>query len=376
MKVLVWSVIIFIFICAGIVIDRYLTDMTSKEGFVSAAVSSDGATLEERVMTLYESVLQRQPSSKEMIDATRNLNNGTWTDAGLRQRLIDSDEYQRMIKLQSNALAPELQKMVADRALIQRISVIYSEERKGAPVPEHMILPLKDVYVMLDYNEYSFRAFLRNEKLTYFEQDVKGGLATLEKETLQAYIEKEMGSLLSFAEKGQELAKQEAAQNAAAAAAAAAATTQTGEGAAPTGASTNDNVCRTVGDKDGDLSPTIDDIMQRSNKVFNKDELAKMLDAQQTETYQIPTKLHYGQMALRPDMSWSVPQQHPPVCTSLGQKSLTQPVMTNSKLLLGTSLEDLDASAPLMPPFEYKEYVPVQVQQPSPSSADATRPSS
>lgn len=351
MKVLMWSVIIFIFIFTGVFLDRTLaaSGWPLRESFASY---QDGSTLEDRVMTLYNTVLKRQPSSKEMIDATRNLTNGTWTESGLRQRLIDSEEYQRMIKLQSNELAPELQKMVADRATIQRISMIYQEERKTT-IPPSLVLPLKDVYIMLDYNEYAFRAFLRHNKIEYFEQDVQSGASSLDKETLQAYIEKEMGPVDTFVKEGEKLA-QVAAEEAAKA-------TSASPSSTVAGASMEDKVCRTIHDKDSDMTPAVNDILARSEKVFSKDEAAKMLDQQAIETYQIPTKLHYGQMVLRPDMSWTVPHQHPPVCTSLGQKSLTQPVMTNSKLLLGTPLEDVDA-APLMPSFEYKEFVPVQVQ--------------
>lgn len=342
---------IAVFVFAGVLIDRSFGGMSSveKEHFLS----SDGSTMEEHVIALYETILQRQPSSKEMIDATRNLYNGTWTEVGLRQRLIHSDEYQRMIKLQSNDLAPELQKMIADRALVQRISVLYKEERKET-IPEHMVLPLKDVYVMLEYNEYAFRAFLRNKKFKYLEEDVKSGSSSLDKETLKAYIEKEMGSLDTFVAEGEKIAKAEAEK--------AAATTASAGTPGVAGASAKEKVCRTVNDKDSDMTPMVNDIVSRSQRVFNKDELAKMLDKQQNETYNIPVKLHYGQMVLRPDMSWSVPQERPPVCTSLGQKQLTQPVMTDSKLLLGTPLEDVDSEGPLMPPFEYKEFVPVQVQ--------------
>lgn len=314
-------------------------------------------SIEEQVISLYDTVLQRQPSSKELVQATRNLYEGSWTIDGVRQRLIDSEEYQRLVKVQTNGLAPELQKMVSDRALIQRIGTIYLEEFKRN-VPTHMVLPLKDVYVLLDYNEYSFRAFLRADKYKYFEDDVKSGGMTVDKEAVTTLIEKHMGSIEKVNEAGKVIAKQAAAAAAAAAPAAAAPSLQ--------GATATEKIVRTVHDKDSDMSPMVDAIVKRCSQVFDKDRVAAMLEKQHDETYNVPIRLHYGQMVLRPDMSWSVPQQSPPVCTTLGNKILTQPVMTNSKLLLGTELDEAASDTSvgsIMPSFEYKEYVPLNLQQ-------------
>lgn len=334
-------------------------------------MNANGATVEEQIMDIYNQVLQRQPSAQEMLDASRNLTNGTWTESGLKQRLLDSDEYQRLIKLQSNQLAPELDKMVADRALIQRLRVLYAEERKIA-LPEDMVLPLKDVYVALDYNEYAFRAFLRSKSYTYFESDTKNG-KDMDKKDLVTLIDKHMGGIEKINEQGKVIAEQKAKE-------AQSGNTQNGSnaqggasgsgnpygnnaGGGVVGASTSDKVQRTVMDRDSDMTPMVDDIMNRSNKVFNKDEVAKMLETQYNETYNIPVQQHYGDMVLRPEMSWTVPQRPPPVCTTLGQKPLTQPVMTNSKLLLGTPLNESEQEVgSMMPSFQYKEYVNVHVK--------------
>lgn len=364
MKPLVWALLILAFIGAGVWLDRVLSQPLTREEFATV-----GMTLEERVIDIYENVLQRQPSATEMIDATRNLSDGTWTESGLKQRLIDSEEYERFIKLQSNNLAPELDKMVANRALIARIVVIYTEERKTPP-PNKMLLPLKDMYVILDYNEYSFRAFLRSEKYEYLEKDAMNA-AELDKTAMLNLVKKHMGGVEKIHEAGKELAKEEgkAAADAAKAAAEAnkndapantSSTSNVVDGAAP-----DDKVQRTVDDTDSDMSPMVEDIMKKCSKVFNKDELAKMLDTLNKETYEIPVTQHYGNMVLRPEMSWSVPQKHPRVCTTLGQQSPTQPVMTQSKLLLGTPLNESIAQTSvgsIMPAFEFKEYVPVQVK--------------
>ena len=74
----------------------------------------------------------------------------------------------------------------------------------------------------------------------------------------------------------------------------------------------------------------------------------------------IPT--HYGHMVLIPEFAWSVPNERPQVCTTLGQKQLVQPVFTNSSLLLGTPVgeaaQDTQVGS-IMPKFEYKEYITI-----------------
>jgi hypothetical protein len=71
--------------------------------------------------------------------------------------------------------------------------------------------------------------------------------------------------------------------------------------------------------------------------------------------------IHKHDMVLIPEFAWSVPQEFPPVCTTLGQKPLVQPVMNNSALLLGTPLDDANNTqvGSIMPKFEYKEYVTI-----------------
>lgn len=363
MKLWLWSVIIATFICLGVWIE-------SSQAQLEAFTGSSAATIEDTVLGIYQQVLDRSPSSTELVDATRNLRDGTWTEAGLRQRLIDSDEYQRLIKTQSNLLTPELTKMIADRAIIDMISKIYEEEKQHA-IPDDLILPLKAAFVALDYNEYAFRALLRAPKYSYFEADVQeANDVTID--TVTALLDKHVGGLSTLEAQGKELARaaQFTTTNAQLTASSlGAGASGNGAGAGSTevvGAATSDKPARTVNDTDGNMSPMIDAIINRSQRVFDKDELAKMIDQQYTETYRIPSRLHYGDMVLRPDMSWSVPQERPPVCTSLGQKQLVQPVMVNSALLLGTPLDEATDNTQvgsIMPGFEYKEFVDVKVKK-------------
>jgi hypothetical protein len=112
--------------------------------------------------------------------------------------------------------------------------------------------------------------------------------------------------------------------------------------------------------------------MARAQAAFDKNAAARALsegnsipdfntDAARTDV-RIPT--HRGNMVLLPEMAWSVPQYRAPVCTTLGQPLLVQPVMNNSKLLLGTPLKDAKLHTnvgSIMPSFQHKEFVNVNI---------------
>lgn len=360
MNIIIWSIIIFIFVCVGYIIQKQCA-MSEAEHF---AVHIG---LEEQIMGLYDEILQRSPSSTELISSARDIGEGKLTIDGLRQRLLDSDEYNRSIKLQSNSLTPELPKIIADKDLLQKIIAIYEDEKK-TKIPNDAILPLKDVYIWLNYNEYALRALLRDKAYANFEADV------LRNDMLDAAVLQEMLQKTFNQEDleavGVTIAEQIARDNSTATATAAAAAGAASSASAATSTGCVSGVCaqdstqRTLGDKDSDMTPMVNGIMSNADRIFNKDEYARMLD-RQLEEGRIPVQMHYGQMALRPDMSWSVPQRQAPVCTTLGQKPLVQPVMTNSPLLLGTILEDAEDTevGSIMPKFEYKEYVPITIQK-------------
>ena len=371
MNLMKWIGFVFIFVCGALVV--FWHQKSIKEPFVDLDF-----TLEEQIIRVYQEVLQRVPTSKELVADTRALSDKVLTIQGLEQRLIDSDEYQRIIKMQSNELAPELRKMVSDRALMDLVSKIYQEERKKK-IPEDMVLPLKDIYIYLDYNEYALRAMLRTSTYPRFEEDV---LATkdLDKtkliEIFNQYYKKE--TLMAEGKKiAEEMLKASQAANG------------TGNGASGTGAgaaggsgsaapkplassTTTAQACN-VNDKDSNMDPMLQNILKCASDVFDKDQAARILN-NESNMVKFPVKTHYGNMVLRPEQAWSVPQQQVPVCTTLGQRQLLQPVVTNSKLLLGTPLDESSNTqvGSIMPKFEYKEYVDVprgQAERAVPPSA-------
>lgn len=305
--------------------------------------------LETKILKVFKEILYRQPSGEELINYKRQISNGEMTLLGLRQKLLDSEEYERLIKTQTNVLAPELNKMLSDKLLIEKIAKIYKEEKKKQ-LPEGLIYPYKDVYVYLEYNEYAFRAFLRSKKYKEFEEDVLRLPKPTKEQVLQLFDEKfEKKEIIA---RGVELkkkddikygnAKEEGCERI--------------EGASP-----SRKIQRTVYDKDSESESMLKSMECSSKEVFDKDLIAKNLECDNHIRINLT---HKGDMVLRPEYEWSVPQQRAPVCTTLGQKPLVQPVFVNSSLLLGTNLEDAEDTqiGSIMPKFQFQEYVTTNQQ--------------
>lgn len=314
------------------------------EGFaIGAGVSSSP---EDRVISIYQQVLLRSPSPKELSTDAQQLSDRKITDEGLRQRLMDREEYQRLIKTQSNTIAPELPKLISERDQLALIARIYHEVRHK-DVPPAMVLPLQDIYIHVEYNQYVLRVVLAHQKYPGFEKEVLL-MQKRNKQDVIVLFDKTFGPFMDDIRK-----KAAALQAKDEADAAAAARGLLGAGAG--------SVARGIHDKDSDSSDMMDDIQCRASAAFDKDAAAKGLDDACVKPVRVAVRTHYGDMVLRPEFAWAVPQQAPPVCTTLGQKPLVQPLLMNSKLLLGTPLDDANDTqvGSIMPKFTYQEYVDV-----------------
>lgn len=344
----------------------------SSEGF------HDYPSVEESIMRLYEQVLQRQPTAQELIQIQRDIEDDKITMVGLRERLMNSDEYARNMKLQTNALNPEMERMIYQTKLLNEIAKIYQEERKEV-IPPRMVLPLRDIYASLNYNPNALRALLRSQQYVRFEQDAKRD-AGLSKEAIMDLYAKSFDPVAitqsaaviaatstdvskTLPPSAATVAKEESAkrtQNASVAELNAAsnlllatfakvATEAAAAQQAPKGTDVNaSSVSRGIHDTDMNSSQYIQKMHSGG------------FDVHQNNIVQVPMP-NKGQMVLRPEYKWSVPQSRAPVCNTLNQKPLVQPLMNNSELLLGTPLEDAQDTAvgSIMPKFDYKEFVEV-----------------
>jgi len=89
----------------------------------------------------------------------------------LKIHLLNTVEYRRNIKLQSNEVSNDIQYEHAKKDLIFIISNLYIDEI-GKEIPKGMLLPLKDIWIYFQGNQYLFRAFLVHKNYTLFEKEV------------------------------------------------------------------------------------------------------------------------------------------------------------------------------------------------------------
>lgn len=316
------------------------------EGFTDDTRDAD---VNKYVSKIYVEILERNPTPTELTDHRQVILAGNRTFDDVRQRLTDSAEYRQMIKMQSNRLMPEMPRMISDSKLLRKLADIYLEERKEV-IPPKMVLPIKDLFIKLDYSETALRYMLRSEKWAAFQENILVSSDFSEK-SLDTLIEKSFGSIDKIEADAVLAAKDE------------------NNGASgPTAANVSDKIDRMIADEDSDMTNLVEDIQKHGHEVFNKDQpvcqcaiAPSLCDVHRNVAVQPQTHFQDGKMVLRPEFAWSVPQQRPPVCTSLGRPSLVQPVMMASTTLMGTPLDEANDTAvgSIMPQFIYKEYVSI-----------------
>jgi hypothetical protein len=322
---------------------------------------------ENVVIQVYQDILQRLPSQKELVRQTRGLNDGMLTECILRQQLIDSDEYSRAMKIQSNTLRPELERIISDRKLLGQLATLYKNTR-GKSLPPKMGLPLKDIFIYLNYNIPALTEVLKDPAYAYFETDVTNAL--LDKEDMLQLFDETFPSIRAKRDTYKPTDSCPGIGD------------NNGPGKTivlPTPSFPDSTKDKSLGNAStlrdsSSLDPQLQAILANALDEFNKDKAAQKCSSascapttcatQPTVRLYEPT--HKGDMVLRPEYAWSVPTQRTPVCTTLGLKQHLEPVVLNSTLMNGTNLEEAATGTSvgsIMPKFDYRNYVELPLKK-------------
>jgi len=263
---------------------------------------------------------------------------------GLRQQILDSNEYNNLSKLQSNGINTELLKMVSDKEIIDTIDIIYIEEL-DAIIPPKMVLPLRDIYIYLEYNEYALRAMFRDSVYVSFETDCMNTPDLDNNQTMEIFHE--YFSRTQLIKAGNAIAAIMESQKSSTSLECALSKKLYRELNMCDGNSSNLIYSLLYGNKRRFGTPNPLSEAERAQIEFNKNLAARQMSegnfnldfnsaAAKTE-YKIP--IQKGPYIILPEMAWAVPQPRAPVCTTLGQAPLIQPVMTDSTLLQGLPID-------------------------------------
>lgn len=313
----------------------------NKETFLS---TDDTQTL----IQTYSKILNRNPTATELAKHIKEIDRKEYTIHELEIRLYNSDEYKRLIKTQENGLSPELSRMVEEKELIQYIRELYTKERQKKPITD-VLLPLRDLFVYVDYNPYKFVAMLRDSKYPDFEVEF---LATkkLSKDTLLD-IYKRTFNELKIAEDAKAIRKTETI-----------ASIGKKYKSTPKSSATESTNLFGITDKDG--SNLVSFLLEKGfTRVQNK----MMADANGTMVRQDDISTSSKQTTqsnssksngLTTSRYYLTPGK-PPICVPVGEKHSVSPVVFGD--LLGTTLAEAKDTqiGSIMPKFEYKEYIDV-----------------
>lgn len=120
---------------------------------------------EYELIELFKAILQRTPTSDEM-------NKFAYYDkTQLKEYLYNSPEYDKLIRIQDNHYNNDMESSIAKKNLLMRIMKIYKVVHKKE-APDSMVEPLKDCFIHLQLNDYLFISMLENINYINFESDV------------------------------------------------------------------------------------------------------------------------------------------------------------------------------------------------------------
>ena len=341
------------------------------------------------VIEIFKTILQRPPTIQEM------KKNVYLTSNNLKEYLYNSPEYDKLIKTQDNHVNNGIEGAIAKRNLLNRIMLIYSNIT-SKELPIKMMMPLRDCFIHLQLNDFLFTAMLESLNYMNFQVDVLSTYVLTKKKLLDLFdkhynvlelklvaqdkinrinkkskdfsidIENIKKSLVnikdtkiidkikdSFPNTFNELLKSTFSDDIDAA------TISTEKKAVSSGKTDIDQINDYLKNNIEKFKTETKSNEKIEEKLTLNEKIINLPD--NTELY-----VRVYNPSKRNTSYANIPDGYkPPICTSLGQESLTQPIFTESKLLfqgtdLNTAFEDSQVGS-IMPKFIYKEYKDVKI---------------
>jgi hypothetical protein len=369
------------------------------------------------VIEIFKTILQRPPTIQEM------KKNVYLTSNNLKEYLYNSPEYDKLIKTQDNHVNNGIEGAIAKRNLLNRIMLIYSNIT-SKELPIKMMMPLRDCFIHLQLNDFLFTAMLESLNYMNFQVDVLSTYVLTKKKLLELFdkhynvlelklvaqdkinrinkkskdfsidIENIKKSLVnikdtkiidkikdSFPNTFNELLKSTFSDDIDTA------TISTEKKAVSSGKTDidqiNDYLKNNIEKFKTNNTNNTNNTTNTTNTNNTNNTNNEKFKTETKSNEKIEEKLTLNEKIINlPDNTElyvrvynpskrntsyaNIPDGYkPPICTSLGQESLTQPIFTESKLLfqgtdLNTAFEDSQVGS-IMPKFIYKEYKDVKI---------------
>ena len=395
------EIAVIAFIALLIILLYILYLRQSVEKFTDVQATDNQRTKD--IVHTYKELLNRLPSQVEL----DRIEDRKMTVSDLEDLLLNSDEYARNAKVETDAPQLDLMQIHSEKFIMGHIAAIYKSV-KGITVPPPVILPLKDMYVYFAHNDEQFRNFLSAGLYDSWEVDVMENLESswpkaTSVQIYKRYFEADADQsaaipqvrlssdsftpnatdghpiLWTSSKDDTETAGTDAWRQSAHAAAAAnlsrpiAMNTHhinaghAGSLAQPKMVFERPTVLIINNAQDAQqalsylgMSSSSSVMSQPAAATADTDSsnTAAQIDAIATQGSNTPIKkLYFDQqkdMVLRPEFEWSVPQQRAPVCTPLPGMKATVQATLDQTALIGTPLQDASNNQ-IMPNFEFKQ---------------------
>ena len=126
---------------------------------------------EYTIISEYKRIFGRNPTEDEMNEHMQQFRHGELDQSTLRIYLLNLPEYAMNSKTQSNDINGDIEYAYAKEDMMTMIVRMYFGELEKEP-PRAVLLPLRDIYSMLGYDKYLFRAMLVHQNFKAFEDDL------------------------------------------------------------------------------------------------------------------------------------------------------------------------------------------------------------
>ena len=120
---------------------------------------------EYEIIDIYKRILDRAPNMEELkMKIFQNKEE-------LIEELYNSYEYEKLTKVQDNLAEGGIESSIAKRNLLRKIIKLYKTKYQKEP-NDNILMPLRDCYIHLRNNKYLFKAFLESDNFLTFENEV------------------------------------------------------------------------------------------------------------------------------------------------------------------------------------------------------------
>lgn len=150
--------------------DKYLpyTDNSYED---DAVHKSDRKINEYVIINIYKNLLDRQPKPGELMRNLQDFYERNGDEERLKLKIYNSTEYKMITKMQSNDIEPGLVASISETRLVDSLTPVYKEQFNKEP-PYKLLIPLKQCYIHLQYNDYLFKAMIMHDNFGKFENAI------------------------------------------------------------------------------------------------------------------------------------------------------------------------------------------------------------